>query len=60
VSILALNIRDALGRRYIRDAIIKLYYEDNEFRKTYDLGVKIITDNIIEKFGFQGNLKLLA
>ena len=57
---LALNIRDALGRRYIRDAIIKLYYEDNEFRKTYDLGVKIITDNIIEKFGFQGNLKLLA
>jgi len=56
---LALNIRDTIGRRYIRDAIIELYHEDNEFRKIYDLGVKTITDNIIERFGFQGNLKLL-
>ncbi|MEM2740270.1 MAG: tagaturonate epimerase family protein [Candidatus Bathyarchaeia archaeon] len=57
---LALNIRDEKGRRYIRDAIIELYEEDAEFRRIYDLGVVSITDSIIEKFGFQDNVKLLS
>ncbi|MBS7641938.1 MAG: tagaturonate epimerase family protein [Candidatus Bathyarchaeia archaeon] len=56
---LALNIRDDKGRRYIRDAIVNLYSEDSEFRRIYDLGVSAITDSIIEKFGFQDNVKLL-
>lgn len=56
---LALNIRDEKGRRYIRDAIVELYEEDVEFRRMYDLGVASITDSIIEKFGFQDNVKLL-
>lgn len=57
---LALNIRDERGRRYIRDSIIELYNEDMEFRKMYDLGVISITDSIIERFGFQDNVKLLS
>ncbi|MCX8161971.1 MAG: tagaturonate epimerase family protein [Candidatus Bathyarchaeota archaeon] len=57
---IALNIRDERGRRYIRDAIIELYEEDAELRRIYDLGVASITDSIIEKFGFQDNVKLLS
>ena len=55
-SFIALNLRDSSGGRYLREALVKLYEEDEEFRKRYYQEVKALTLRLIDGLHFENNI----
>ena len=55
-SYLALNLRDADGRRYFREALVALVAGDEEFRTRFDAEVKALTLRLIDGLHFEHNL----
>jgi len=57
-SFIALNLRDSLGRRYLREALVELYDEDEDFRKKYYQEVKALTLRLIDGLHFENNIAI--
>ncbi len=47
---------DEKGKRYLRDSILELYYENRELREEYTKEAYELTLRIIDKLGFEGNV----
>lgn len=58
-SFLALNLRDAEGTRYLRDALVALYRDDTEFRKQVDREVEKLTIRLLDGLNFGNNIEKL-
>lgn len=59
-SFLALNFRDADGRRFFRKALVALYQNDNEVQKLVDDEVEALTLRLIDGLNFENNVKNLV
>lgn len=59
-SFLALNLRDAGGRRYFRDALVTLYRDDTKFHELVDHEVEKLTLRLIDGLKFVNNIEDLA
>lgn len=55
-SYLALNLRDADGKRYLREALVAFVASDEEFRAHFDEEVKALTLRLIDGLHFEHNL----
>lgn len=59
-SFISLNLRDSSGRRYLREEIVNLYEEDENFREKFDKEVERLTLHMIEGLNFIDNVKRLS
>jgi len=55
-SFIALNLRDKAGRRYLREGIVDLYENDNNFRAKVDKEVEALTSRLINGLKFTNNI----
>ncbi len=49
------TLRDEKGRRWLRDAVLELYREDEEFRKAYEREVLDLVERQCRALGYIGN-----
>jgi len=59
-SFLALNLRDAAGRRVYREQLVKLYREGAELRRRIDNEVERLTVRLIRGLHFENNVDKLV
>ena len=59
-SFISLNLRDSSGRRYLREEIVNMYEEDENFREKFDKEVERLTLHMIEGLNFIDNVKRLS
>ncbi len=58
-SFIALNLRDHLGKRYLKEMLENLYQRDKEFRLQVDREVKALTLRLIDGLNFSNNMQRL-
>ena len=59
-SFLALNLRDAKGRRHFRDELVALYQGDSRFRELVDREVEKLTLRLVDGLRFGNNVQKLT